>query len=208
VSIKIYIVGELESNCYFIIDDETKDTFIVDPGAEPEKLDYELKKFNLNPCGIFNTHGHIDHISGNSYLKSKYNIPVYIHEQDNNLLTDSISNLSSIMYTETIILPSADKLLTDNEIIRKNNIELKIIHTPGHTPGSICIVYNKKYIFTGDTLFCGSVGRCDLPGGNEQILLNSLEKLKHLPESMIILPGHGPQCNLKDELIHNPYLTR
>lgn len=206
MSIKSYTVGELQVNCYFIIDDKTRKTIIVDPGDEPEKLVFEIEKNRLKPHALINTHGHADHIGGNSYIKSKYNIPIYIHTQDKNSLTDAGINLSASMYFKKIVSPEPSKLLNDGDIIKLNEMELLIIHTPGHTPGSICMMLDKKYIFTGDTLFCSSVGRCDLPGGDEQILMDSLNKLKKLPGNLIILPGHGPECTIANELKHNPYL--
>ena len=223
MSVKSLTVGELGVNCYFIIDDDTGKTFIVDPGAEPERILSEAKRCNLKIDAIINTHGHADHIAGNSHIKSqcKGDLSIYIHQQDAPMLTDPEINLSAGLYfpgRQNVVSPPADVFLKDGDIITLNDkIKLEVIHTPGHTDGSICLVCRlglpgrvglhggEEYVLTGDTLFCGSVGRWDLPGGDEAALMNSLKKLRILPKSMPVLPGHGPESTIADELKNNPF---
>ena len=198
-------VGELQVNCYLVTDPDTKQTLIIDPGAEPQKISSIIEKEKLKGTGIVNTHGHADHIGGNAYLREKYNCPIYIHPLDAQMLTDPNSNLSASMYYEQIISPPADKTVNENDIIKAGSVELKVLWTPGHTPGGISLL-GGGYVFTGDTLFFGSIGRYDLPGASEKDLINSLKKLCVLPGDTVIYPGHGPKSTIAEELKNNPFL--
>lgn len=211
LSIKTIVVGELETNCYFVTDDETGKTLLIDPGAEPEKLLSAIKENRLQVTGIINTHGHGDHIGANAGIVkhfSKDDISIFIHSKDASMLTDPKKNLSAMAGSENVLSPAGNILLNDGDIISLNDkITLEVMHTPGHTEGSICLVCGKEYLFSGDTLFKDSVGRCDLPGGDESKLVYSLDRLKKLPRNMVVLPGHGPQTTIEKEIRHNPFLT-
>ena len=198
-------VGELQTNCYLIFEEKTKTCIIIDPGAEGEKIEKETKKKNLNVVGIVNTHGHPDHISADNYLKKVFSCPVYIHPLDAEMLDELKNNIVSFLYFGDFESPHPDEFIKDKSL-KIGNIEFEVIHTPGHTPGSICLIAN-NFVITGDTLFCGSVGRCDLPGGDESKLMESLKKLIVLPGDYAIYPGHGPQCTISDELKHNPFIA-
>ncbi|MCX5781368.1 MAG: MBL fold metallo-hydrolase [Elusimicrobia bacterium] len=205
-SVQKVVVGYFETNCYIIFEKSSKKAFIIDPGADADLIIGKVSSLNLMPKGIINTHGHIDHTGANSEIKSSYNIPVYIHKDDEKFLYDSSLN-GSVFFGEDKKLPKADVILSDSEIIKESPFEFKVIHTPGHTPGGICLVI-EDIIFTGDTLFKGSVGRWDLPGGSEKELKNSLKILNKFPKEMIVFPGHGPESTLKEEFDTNPYLIK
>lgn len=178
------IVGEFLTNSYIIGDE--KECAIIDPGDEDFKIKKIIEKYSFKPIMIINTHGHIDHIGAND----KFNLPVYIGEFDLEFLKDPDKNLSSFFFHPYIYNSTIYKLKEKDEI-KIGKILLKVIHTPGHTPGSICLK-GDDFVFTGDTLFADGIGRTDFPGGNEEKLFKSIkEKLFILPEKTKIYPGHG-----------------
>jgi len=205
--LKRLVVGALETNCYLISCEKTKEAAVIDPGGE-EAVDLILnllQKNNFDLKYILNTHGHIDHIIGNNLLKVKTEALLLIHRLDADMLVDSNKNFSSFMGKE-ICSPHADKLLEEGDEIYLGALKLIIIHTPGHTPGGISLVLN-NIVFTGDTLFAGGIGRTDLPGGSYQDLQKSIkEKLLILGDDKIICPGHGPGSTIGEERKTNPYL--
>ncbi len=207
------ILGEYENNSYIVRRDEKTTTcVIIDTGLSSEPLIDFLKKKNLNPQVLILTHGHGDHIAGVSLLRKNFSeIKVCIHKADSHMLTDSVSNFSSFLGKKIESLP-ADIIFDKEEEIEFANLKFKLIHTPGHTPGGICL-YNseEKILFSGDTLFAGSVGRTDFSGYDEekcfkQIISNIRNKLLILPDDTAVLPGHGPASTIKREKLYNPYL--
>jgi len=205
--LKKIIVGPLETNCYLIACKNTKNAAVIDPGGE-EEVDIILKNLqenNFNLEYIINTHGHIDHITGNRALKEKTKAILLIHRLDAPMLSDVNKNFSIFMGKERCS-PPADRYLEEGEEISLGKLKLKIIHTPGHTSGGICLILN-NIVFTGDTLFAGSVGRTDLPGGSYHDLQKSIkEKLLVLNDDKIIYPGHGPDSTIGEERRTNPYI--
>ena len=166
--IKKLTVGPLESNCYLVTDEETKEGIIIDPGEEGERILKAVKQEGIVLRYLINTHGHIDHIGTNSYLKGKIGgLKLGIHEADARMLINANENLANFTGGDFTSLP-ADLLLKNGDEITLGKKHLKVIHTPGHTPGGICLLGEKK-ILTGDTLFAGSVGRTDLPGGSMEL---------------------------------------
>ena len=212
--IKTITVGWLETNCYLVLSEDSGDCLIVDPAAEPEKILTALKTLNRNSTkpkvsGIVNTHGHPDHTGANMQIKKEFSCPIYVHQLDGPLLVSTAQSISASPDGPLLVSPAqnhpaspADVLVKEGDILPNN---LRVIHTPGHTPGSICLVGN-NFVLSGDTLFCGSVGRWDLPGGDERTLMRSLKKLTKLPAHFIFYPGHGPSCTIGNELKHNPFL--
>ncbi len=195
------VVGEMEANCYIFGSDEEREVVLIDPGADYEKLSAFIKNRGLLPKFIVNTHGHIDHIGANH----RFNLPILIHRLDADFLSDPQLNLSAIS-GRGYRSPQAARLLEEGDSIEVGDIELKVIHTPGHTPGGISLGY-EDLIFTGDTLFKGGVGRTDLPYGSEEQLLSSIkEKLLTYDDQTIIYPGHGPTSTIAKERRENPYL--
>lgn len=198
-------VGLLSTNCYIIACNNTKEAAVIDPGDEAPKILEKINQYNLKVKYIINTHGHWDHIGANNALKLETKADILLHKDDVNMLQDEFKNLAGYLGV-TDPVPDADKLLADGEIIRiSENISFEVLHTPGHTPGSICLL-SKDILFSGDTIFSGSIGRSDLPGGSYQTILNSVnEKIKNLPEHLEVYPGHGPKTNIKEEKENNPF---
>lgn len=198
-------VGSVETNCYIAVCNETKEMVIIDPGGDCDLIIKTIT--NLKAKYIINTHGHYDHIKCNQVLKNFTNAPVLIHKNDAFMLTNSEHNFSFFL-GEQFSSPPADKLLEDNDIISFGKIKLLVIHTPGHTKGGICLLYN-KILFTGDTLFAGSIGRCDFPFASEKNLLQSINtKLMSLSDDIKIYPGHGENSTLGIEKKTNPFIKK
>lgn len=198
-------VGPMQVNCYILASRPDSRAIIIDPGDEKAKIERVLKKHNLKPEFIINTHGHIDHIG----CDDKFGVPVYIHRQDLVLLQDPKLNLSTF-FMSPFSLKSNIRTLEDKENIELNQIQLEVIHVPGHTPGGISLLMKKpkdKILFTGDTIFCQGIGRTDFPGANETLLIKSIrEKLLKLSDDTIIYPGHGPSSTIGEEKKNNPFL--
>jgi len=204
--LEILTVGALETNCYILGDEKTKQAVVIDPGGDFEIIEDHLKKLKLKVQYIILTHGHIDHIGALGELKKATGAEILIHSKDSAMLYDLNQNLS-IFSGDKIIPIKADKLLEEGDIIQCGGIKLEVLHTPGHTPGGISLLTDKM-IFTGDTLFCGSIGRTDFPGSSYQKLLSSIkEKLLSKDDDFIIYPGHGPSSTIGDERKNNPFLT-
>ena len=200
--IKKIVVGPLESNCYLAGDEDTKEIFIIDPGGDYKKIKSAIDEDSLKPKAVINTHGHGDHIGANE----EFDIPVWIHRLDADFLTDPSKNLSGA-FGFFLKTKTASKLLENGNILNVGKYSLEVIHTPGHTPGSICLK-SRRVIFTGDTLFCEGIGRTDFQYGSERDIMRSIkEKLFTLDDSYIIYPGHGPESTIGNEKANNPYIS-
>ncbi len=210
------VLGMYETNCYVLRkeslglrqNDDAQDCLVIDPGLGAEQLLDFLSQNNLNPVVVVLTHGHIDHIEGVRSLRRDYpDVKLAIHALDADMLADSQANLAAMMGGDFSTAP-AEILLEDNALLEQAGLELTVLHTPGHTPGGICL-YSQAYgvVFTDDTLFADSVGRSDFPGGSHNTLTQSIkEKLFSLPDETIVYPGHGPQTTIAHEKEHNPFL--
>ena len=204
--LKTLIVGELETNCYILRDENTNEGIIIDPGGDFKEIEKVLEELYLEIKYIVLTHGHGDHIGVLAELKKKTCAQILIHKEDAEMLSDPVKNLSILSYTP-ISVPEADRLLKDEDKIKIGKIELEVLHTPGHTQGSISL-WTDKIIFTGDLIFYGSVGRTDLPGGSYQKLLRSIQdKILDKEDDTIIYPGHGPSTTVGEERMNNPFLN-
>ena len=194
-------VGPMECNSYIVGCDKTKDAVVIDPGADAERIKSLADKKGLKIRYVINTHGHGDHIGANG----AFNVPILIHGLDEDCLTDPAKNLSS-MFFFNISSPKAARLLEDGDTIEFGACRLSVIHTPGHTPGSISLKMGDE-VFTGDTLFRGGIGRTDLPNGDETMLLRSIrDKLMVLGDDTKIYPGHGPDSTIGEERRNNPFI--
>ena len=189
--IKCFKVGWLSTNCYVVGCEETKEAAVIDPGvenkAEAEEILNFIKQNSFNIKYIINTHGHPDHISGNAVMKEATGASILIHENHKGRA-------------------NADQKLRDGDVIHVGNFKLAVLHTPGHTKSGICLL-GDNVVFTGDTLFAGSIGRTDFPGGSFQDLIQSIKtKLLPLPDSFKVYPGHESFTTIGDEKKFNPFL--
>jgi len=199
------IVGALETNCYLVYCQDTLECAVIDPGAEPEKIFRIIGHMDLKPTILINTHGHVDHIGANRDIKDKFDIPLYIHAADSPMLEDILqSELSFLLGAKKS--PPPDKFLEQGDKLKIGNVSLSVVHTPGHSPGSVSLMGN-GILFSGDTLFFGGVGRTDLPGGSWEELEGSIrEKIFTLPADTVVLPGHGPTTTIDHETKFNPFI--
>lgn len=199
------IVGELETNCYIIGDIDKNEWAVIDPGADSEKILKIIKERNAKVKFIINTHGHPDHTGANNEIKEHTGAPIYIHRADATFLSTLFTRLGQLSGIKGS-LSRPDNFLEEGEELSLGDIRLKIIHTPGHTRGGICLLCD-SVLFSGDTLFAGSIGRTDLPGGSLSALVRSIrEKLFSLPDEVVIYPGHGSSTTLGEEKKSNPFL--
>jgi glyoxylase-like metal-dependent hydrolase (beta-lactamase superfamily II) len=203
------ILGDLETNCYVLRAEESAaECLIIDPGAGPDELIELLQGQQLKPVATVLTHGHADHIVGVTALRRDFpQTQVYIHRLDALMLTDAEANLSLFVGMVFTTEP-ADVLLEEGDTIDQAGIQLTVLHTPGHTPGGICLHEPQEgLLFVGDTLFAGSVGRADFPGGDEDQLIESIRaKLLPLPDATAVYPGHGMRTTIGREKRTNPYI--
>ncbi len=203
--IKKIVVGEMEVNCYIIIDELSSECAIIDAGAEPQKIIDFIENEKLSPKAIILTHGHYDHIGACAEVMNRFNVPLVSGENESEILNSSVKNLSVIFGSNLTL--NADMFLKDGDEYSIGALKFKTIATPGHTPGGICLYFeNEGVLISGDTLFFGSVGRTDLYLGNTSDLLNSLKKLAKLSDDTIVYPGHGQQTTIKFEKENNPYV--
>lgn len=199
-------VGQIFTNCYIISDADSGEAIIVDPGGNAEEIADFVVSDGLSVVGIVNTHCHIDHILSNGDLMDRYACPIMIHSADADGLTNPGRNLSALVAEDGFVSPAADRVLEDGDEIALGESVLKVLHTPGHTPGGICLFYDGVLI-AGDTLFAGGVGRCDLPGGSMDAEIESIkQRLMTLPDETAVLPGHGPDTTIGSERNSNPFL--
>lgn len=208
MKVQVFVVGKFYTNCYIVICEQTNDAIIVDPGfesnTEAEEVLGLIKANDLNLKLIVNTHGHPDHTCGNGVVKETFKVPILIHRLDAHMLGETGRRTANFLGFEKSS-PPADKLLSDGDLLNFGKVTLRVMHTPGHSHGSISLL-GEKEIFTGDTLFMGSIGRTDFPEGSEQEMKDSLKKLAILPDNFVVYPGHGPTTTIGEEKRTNPFM--
>lgn len=196
-----FVVGPLESNCFIIGDEASKECFITDPGDEPDRLMDSISKNNLKVKYLVITHAHFDHVGALPELRKETGAKIVMHKADLPIYERSHEH-AQMWGFEIDPLPPPDVFVADGDIITVGNLNFEILHTPGHSPGCICI-YGEGIVLTGDTLFAGSVGRTDLPGGDIMRLRMSFKRLMTLPDGIRVLPGHGPETTIGYERSNN-----
>jgi glyoxylase-like metal-dependent hydrolase (beta-lactamase superfamily II) len=198
-------VGQLGTNCYIVYCTDTREAAVIDPGDDGEEILAILQRENLKTLYVINTHGHADHIADNNKISNATGAMVCIHEKDAGMLTSAQQNLSMFIGSPVICDP-AGRVLKDGDTLSIGKVELRVVHTPGHTQGGISLL-GADVAIVGDTLFAQSVGRTDFPGGSYEQLLHSIkEKLLVLPDQTKVLPGHGPDTTIGDERQLNPFI--
>lgn len=199
-------VGPLQVNCYIVGCPRTKKALIIDPGDEGEYILSVLEQEGLDLQMVVNTHGHFDHVGANSFVIEKTGVELCMHSDDLPLLKVAAK------YAESYGLPAVEspqpkRLLKNGDLIEVGDLSFEVIHTPGHSPGGICL-YGEGHLFSGDTLFAGSIGRTDLPGGDlEQLLGHLRSQLMVLPDATVVHPGHGPESTIGREKSVNPFVN-
>ena len=196
ITVKSIITGTVKENCY-IVSNSNNDCIIIDPGSNASQIIDNIKSSKLNALAVLNTHGHYDHIGAVAELKKHFQIPFWIHSEDTKLVK-SANLYMKVFHGDTMIqVPEIDKFIDKTESpLLIGELSVQIIATPGHTKGSVCFLID-NYLFTGDTLFKGAIGRVDFPGGSQKQLNASLKILADLPHHLIVCPGHGNSSTIE-----------
>lgn len=206
MKVEKFVTGIISTNCYLAINEETKQAVVIDPAACPSYLMGHIKSEGLDIQAILLTHGHFDHIMGIDGFLQEFDVPVYVHEADGQLMTDAGLNQSGI-YTAGYTYDGA-RYIQDGQILETAGFKFKVLHTPGHTPGGVCYyAEDEKILFSGDTLFQNSVGRTDFPLSSMSDLIRGIkEKLLVLPDEVIVYPGHMGETTIGYEKSCNPFV--
>jgi glyoxylase-like metal-dependent hydrolase (beta-lactamase superfamily II) len=199
-----FVTGPLETNTFVVADPDAGEALVIDPGGDPAEILAFLAEKRLACRQILNTHGHFDHVSGNGALKRATGAALLVHEGDVPMLTEAATHARLFMMRADNS-PPQDGLLVDQGEVRCGAVRLRVLHTPGHSPGGVTLVAPGA-AFCGDLVFYGSVGRTDLPGGAERVLLDSIRRhILTLPDDTVLYPGHGPETTVGRERQHNPF---
>jgi hydroxyacylglutathione hydrolase len=199
--IRKLVVGSLENNCYMIADKRTVECLVTDPGDEPDRILDLIKENNFRVKYILCTHAHFDHVGAVPELKEETEAKIVLHRGDLGIYRKAPEYAKAWGF-EIDPLPEPDLFVSEGDILELGDLKFKVFHTPGHSPGGIC-VYGEGILITGDTIFAVSVGRTDLEGGDAEKLKESFKRLMHLPDETRILPGHGPESTIGREKAGN-----
>jgi len=200
------VVGALQTNCYIL--QSNHGAIIIDPGDEPERIVRFLNDIKVEPSQIIATHTHFDHVLGVDSIRAKLNVPFLIHRDDLSMLESMQNRVHQFMGFDVPPPPKVDRYLKDGDLLNVGDETIRVLHTPGHSPGSISLS-GDGYVFTGDALFNQSIGRTDLPGGDLKTLINSIrERLFKLDDATTVYPGHGPETTIGDEKLANPFVGK
>ena len=206
LKVRHLVVGAVATNCYIAENKKTKEALIIDPGDNAARIVQIIKEDGVVPVAVLLTHGHFDHAMAAQEVAEQYGIKIYAHETEKETLETPQINLSG-MIGRTLTF-HADCYVKDGEILNLAGFEIRVLHTPGHTQGGVCYyIEEEKALFSGDTLFCTSVGRTDFPGGSMSDIIRSIkEKLMTLPDRTTVYPGHNDVTTIENERMYNPYL--
>lgn len=206
LKINQYVVGSVQTNCYFAINDETKELLIIDPGAAARQLAERVRAEEAKPVAILLTHGHFDHTGAAGELAKEFSIPVYAHEAEQETLADAELNASWMEGASCVY--HADVFVKDEQELDLAGFHIRVLHTPGHTVGGCCYYFPyEDVVFSGDSLFCMSIGRTDFKKGSASDLVRSIKsKLLTLPERTTVYPGHNDVTTIENERMYNPFL--
>ena len=201
------VVTEFMTNCFIVGDDATKEAIVIDPGGEAGRIVQEIKNLGVEVKAVVNTHAHVDHIGALKEIKNMFGAEIMLHNLELPIL-QTASRMGRLFGVSIEEPPEPDRFLADGDQVSCGNITLTVIETPGHSPGGISLVTSDgQYCFAGDTLFAGSIGRTDLPGGDYHTLIQSIKtRLIPLGDDVKVLPGHGPATTMGNERRYNPFL--
>lgn len=201
-----YVVGPVQTNCYFAMNEETKELLIIDPGAGAKQLAQRVRAQGASPAAILLTHGHFDHAAGAEELAKEFGILIYAHEAERETLESAQLNASWMEGTASTY--RADIFLKDEQELDLAGFHIRVLHTPGHTVGGCCYYFPyEDAVFSGDSLFCMSIGRTDFEKGSASELIRAIkEKLMVLPERTVVYPGHNDVTTIENERMYNPFL--
>lgn len=207
MKIEQYCVGQVQTNCYFAINEQTQDMLVIDPGDSAQMLAEKIKQKGLKPKAVLLTHGHFDHAMAAEELAGIFGVKIYAHEAEKETLEQSGLNASGMLGRRDSY--QADVFVKDGEVLQLAGMDLKVLHTPGHTEGGCCFYFEEdKVLFSGDTLFCQSVGRTDFPRGSMSQLIRSIkDKLLSLPDDVKVYPGHMGVTTIGMERRGNPFIS-
>lgn len=202
------VVGPLQTNCYIVADENTKEGIVIDPGGDGVHILHTIERMKLNIKLVVNTHGHFDHIMANKEVMEGTGASLAIHPKDADMLINPLRSFA-VFVGKIHPSPPATLLLEEGTTIDFGSVRLHVLHTPGHSSGSISLWSpQEKVVFSGDALFNLGIGRTDFPGGSMRVLLQSIrEKLFVLPDDTVVYPGHGPKTTIGFERKHNPFLA-
>lgn len=207
IRIEQLVVGMVSTNCYIVVNTETEEAFIVDPGGDANAIEQCIAELGCKPVAILLTHGHFDHACVAKEVSKTYTIPVYAHEKERETLENASLNLSESMDGNAAIY-HADRYVRDGEELTIAGFTVRVLFTPGHTAGGCCYyIAREEVVFSGDSLFCGSIGRTDFPGGSASVLVQAVrDKLLTLPGNTFVFPGHDIRTSIEQERMYNPFL--
>jgi hydroxyacylglutathione hydrolase len=205
MKIHTLVVGAFEVNCY-VVADEARRALVIDPGADADKVAAVIRRHDLSVAAYVCTHGHIDHVSGLAEVHRLFPAPIGMHPRDAKWAFTQANQMLPF-YPAPDQPPVIERALADGQQWQDGDLKYQVLETPGHTPGGVCLYFpDEGVVFTGDTLFANSVGRTDLPGGNDRVLSQSLAKLTALPDATRVCAGHGPETTIGQEKSANPFL--
>ncbi len=201
------VVGPLQVNCFILADEKTKEAVVIDPGDDAVDILKIIREKGLTVQYIVNTHGHFDHVGANQAVKEATGAEILMHEGDAPMLDDAVDQ-AIIFGMRVAPPPRPDRFVKDGDVITAGEISLKVLHTPGHSPGGISLL-EQGMVFTGDALFAGSIGRTDFPYGDLHTLISGIKKkLLTLPDDTKVFSGHGPASSIGEERLENPFLNK
>lgn len=204
--VEVRAVEPFQKNGYLLVCPEGRQGVYIDPGDEARILLDVIREQQVELVGIVNTHAHLDHISGVGAVKEVWDVPIYLHPEDEELY-NHLPTQAQWFGLEYDPAPPVERYLSEDETVAVGRLSIQVLHTPGHSPGHVCLQV-KDLVFCGDTVFAGSIGRTDLPGGSSRILLESIhKKILPLGDEKTLFPGHGPKTSVGQERLKNPFLT-
>lgn len=205
MKVTMFTVGEFQENCYLVEDEQTRRAAIIDPGSDSRRLNEAIERAGVELEAIWLTHAHVDHLGAVGGVKSRWNVPLYLHPADMRLYqaADRQAAVYGVTFDDA---PPPDRELTDGQTLTLGDLSFTVMHSPGHSPGHV-VVYGHGAAFVGDCIFAGSIGRTDLPASNGADLAASLERIAALPQETIVYPGHGPSTTIGEERATNPFLN-